>query len=135
MTGLLYWQFLFRKKIFSDWSNLGILKINCGGFQWRLISGWRAGWNNPPWSGRAHAGELEYVIWWMFMCSVVPTFMTSWTVAHQTLLSTGFSRQEHQSGLSFPPPGDFPDPGIEPTSSVSSALRGRFFIAFSTILQ
>ena len=67
--------------------------------------------------------------------SVVPTFMTSWTIAHQTLLSIGFSRQEYRSGLSFPPPGDFPDPGIEPTSSVSSALRGRFFTAFSTILQ
>ena len=67
--------------------------------------------------------------------SVVPTFMTSWTIAHQTVLSIGFSRQEYRSGLSFPPPGDFPDPGIEPTSSVSSALRGRFFTAFSTILQ
>ena len=25
-----------------------------------------------------------------------------------------FSRQEHWSGLPFPPPGDLPDPGIEP---------------------
>ena len=29
----------------------------------------------------------------------------------------GFSRQEHWSGLSFPSPGDLPDPGIEPESS------------------
>ena len=29
----------------------------------------------------------------------------------------GFSRQEYWSGLLFPPPGDLPDPGIEPTSS------------------
>ena len=28
----------------------------------------------------------------------------------------GFSRQEHQSELSCPPPGDLPNPGIEPTS-------------------
>ena len=26
----------------------------------------------------------------------------------------GFSRQEYQSGLPFPSPGDLPDPGIEP---------------------
>ena len=30
--------------------------------------------------------------------------------------SMGFSRQEYWSGLPFPPPGDFPDPGIEPWS-------------------
>ena len=38
-----------------------------------------------------------------------------------------FSRQEYWSGLPFPPPGDLPDPGIEPESPVSSALPGRFF--------
>ena len=27
----------------------------------------------------------------------------------------------------FPPSGDFPDPGIKPTSSASPALAGRFF--------
>ena len=26
-----------------------------------------------------------------------------------------FCRQEYWSGLPFPPPGDLPDPGIEPT--------------------
>ena len=28
----------------------------------------------------------------------------------------GFSRQEYWSGLPCPPPGDIPDPGIEPRS-------------------
>ena len=28
----------------------------------------------------------------------------------------GFSRQEYWSGLPCPPPGDLPDPGIEPRS-------------------
>ena len=28
----------------------------------------------------------------------------------------GFSKQEYQSGLPFPYPGDLPDPGIEPRS-------------------
>ena len=31
-------------------------------------------------------------------------------------LSMGFSSQEYCSGFPFPPPGDLPDPGIEPTS-------------------
>ena len=31
----------------------------------------------------------------------------------QASLSMGFSRQEYWSGLPFPSPGDFPDPGIE----------------------
>ena len=42
-----------------------------------------------------------------------------WTVARQTPLSMGFSRQEYWSGLLGPPPGDLPDPGIEPMSPAS----------------
>ena len=44
------------------------------------------------------------------------SFATPWTVAHQALLSMGFPRQEHWSGLPFPLPGDVPNPGITPTS-------------------
>ena len=44
-----------------------------------------------------------------------------WTVAHQTPLSMGFSRQEYQSGLPFPSPGDLPNPEIEPRSPASQA--------------
>ena len=40
----------------------------------------------------------------------------------------GFSRQEYWSGLSLPPAGDLPDPGIEPTFP---ALAGGLFIAKS----
>ena len=54
--------------------------------------------------------------------------VTPWTVAHQAPLSMGFSRQEHWSGLPFPPPGDLPDPGIQPTSPVSPALADGFFM-------
>ena len=35
-------------------------------------------------------------------------------------LSMGFPRQEHWSGLSFPSPGDLPDPGIKPRATVKS---------------
>jgi len=59
----------------------------------------------------------------MCVCSIVSDFVTPWTVAHQAPLSRGFSRT-HWSGLPFLPPGDLPDPGIEPTSP---ALVGGFF--------
>ena len=39
----------------------------------------------------------------------------------------GFFRHEYWSGLPCPPPGDLPDPGIEPASPVSPALASRFF--------
>ena len=43
-------------------------------------------------------------------------FTTAWTVACQTSLSMGFSRQEYWTGWPCPPPGNLPDPGMEPTS-------------------
>ena len=49
--------------------------------------------------------------------SHVQLFATPWTVARKATLSMGFPRQEHWSGLPFPPPGDLPDPGIEHRSS------------------
>ena len=36
--------------------------------------------------------------------SGVPLCVTLWTAAHQAPPSTGFSRQEHWSGLPFPSP-------------------------------
>ena len=59
-------------------------------------------------------------------------FITLWTVAHQAPLSMGFSRQEYWSGLPCPPPGDLPNPGIEPMSLTSPALAGRFFTSSAT---
>ena len=53
--------------------------------------------------------------------------MTPWTVAHQALLSMGFWRQEHWSGLPFPSPGDLADSRIQLASPGSPALTGRFF--------
>ena len=50
--------------------------------------------------------------------SRVRLFVTPWTVAPQAPLSTGFPRQESWSGLPRPPPGDLPNPGIEPVSQV-----------------
>ena len=43
-------------------------------------------------------------------------FATPWTVTQQAPLSVKFSQKEYWSGLSFPSPGDLPDPRIELTS-------------------
>ena len=82
----------------------------------------------PPWRFSIY----EY-LHFIYMCvhakslSHVQLFVTPWTVACQLPLSMGFSRQEYQSGLPFPPPGDLSGPEIESTSPVSPALAGRFF--------
>ena len=59
------------------------------------------------------------------MLSHILLFATLSTVAHQAPLSMGFPKQEYWSGLTFPSPGDLPNPGIKPTSP---ALEGGFFI-------
>ena len=53
--------------------------------------------------------------------SRVQPFATPRTVAYKAPLSVEFSRQEYWSGLSFPSPGDLPDPGIEPGSPALQA--------------
>ena len=54
---------------------------------------------------------------------VSDSFATPWTVAHQSMapLSMRLSRQEYWSSLPFPPPGDLPDPGVEPSSPAREA--------------
>ena len=47
--------------------------------------------------------------------------VTLWTVARQAPLSMGFTRQEYWSGLSYPPPGALPHPGIKPVSPALQA--------------
>ena len=54
-----------------------------------------------------HACSVPWLCW---------LFATLWTVAHQAPLSMRFPRQEHWSGLPFPPSGDLLDSGIAPGS-------------------
>ena len=67
---------------------------------------------------RGMASGLTYMCVRTHMCvshSVVSDFsVTARVVASQVPLSMELSRQEYWSGLPFPPPGDLPDPGIEP---------------------
>ena len=59
---------------------------------------------------------------YMVSCfSHVQLLETPWTVAHQSPLSMGFSRQEYW--IPCPPPGDLPNAGIKLLSSASPALQ------------
>ena len=78
-----------------------------------------------------HQKETEtffFIMMCMCVCMLshfghVQLFVTPWTVAHQAPLSMGLSRQEYQSGMPCPPPGDLPDRVLESASPVSSALQ------------
>ena len=66
------------------------------------------------------------------MLSYVQLFVTPGTEACQAPLSMGLSRQEYWSGLSCPPSGDPPNPGIKLVSLRSLALAGKFFTTSTT---
>ena len=56
------------------------------------------------------------------MCAVlshVRLFVNPWTVAHLAPLPMGFPRQEYWSRVSFPPPENLSNTGIELASLVS----------------
>ena len=81
-------------------------------------------WNSaqcyaPAWMGGGLGGECMHAK----LLQSCPTLCNLWTVVHQAPLSMGFSRQEHWSGLPCPPLRDRPNPGTEPRSPVSPALR------------
>ena len=65
----------------------------------------------------ASLGYFALVARMLDCSSCVQLCVTPWTVALQTPLSIGFSRQEYWSGLPCPPPEDLPDPGIKPRSA------------------
>ena len=56
------------------------------------------------------------------MLSRVRLFETPQTVVHQVPLSMELSKQEHWSGMPFPPPGDLSYPGIKPISPAFPAF-------------
>ena len=71
------------------------------GASWETLEVWRAGRRQSP-----KSAVLSHVR----LCA------TQCPGAHQAPLSAGSSKQEHWSGFPYPPPGDLPDPVIEPTS-------------------
>ena len=89
------------------------------------VLAWRTPWTEEPGGLQSTGSRRVWHNWSDLTCthtlsrfSHVRLYVTSWTVAHQAPLSMGFSRQEYWSGFPCPPPGDCPDPGIEPMSPV-----------------
>ena len=81
----------------------------------------------------------QLLIWISLVCACMLSHLscirlckTLWTVACQTPLSMGFSRQEYWKGLPCPLPEDLSDPEIEPLSLISPALAGGFFTTSAT---
>ena len=69
----------------------------------------------------------------MRACSVMSNSLQPYGLEPARLLCPwGFSRQEYWSGLSCPPPGDFPNPGSQSSSLMSPALPGKFFTTSTT---
>ena len=91
--------------------------------------------SSPP-RNRTYTLSSEITEFWPLLCaqmlSHVQLCATPWTVAHQSPLSMGFSRQDSWSGLLCPLPGDLPDPGIKRISPWSPALAGEFFTTCTT---
>ena len=64
----------------------------------------------------------------MHVCVCTQSYLTLCDTLDSSLPgSSGISRQECWSGLSFPTPADPPDPGIKPVSLASPPLFSRFF--------
>ena len=59
---------------------------------------------------------LYHVLSSVHLLRCVQLFSNPQTVAHQSPLSMGFSRQEYWNRLPCPPPWELPDPRIEPGS-------------------
>ena len=84
----------------------------------------RTGWgieivDTPSLPGHGQEGRADPSKLWKEPACVLSCF----SCVHQAPLSTGFFRQERQSGLPFPPPRDLPNPGIKPISLASPALQ------------
>ena len=60
--------------------------------------------------------------------SQIRLFITVRTIAQHAPLSMGFLQARMLEWVACSPPGNLPDPGIEPTSLKSPALAGRFLI-------
>ena len=63
----------------------------------------------------------------LLSCSLVSDSLPPHGCSPSGSSAHGISWQEYWSGLPCPPPGDFPDSGIEP-ASLASSLPGGFFI-------
>ena len=103
-TDYILWSWRWRSSIQSAKTKLG---ANYASDHELLIAKFRlklkkVGKTTRPFSYKVKVKWLSHV--WLFT--------TPWMIAYQASPSMGFSRQEYWSGLPFPSPGIFPNPGL-----------------------
>ena len=75
--------------------------------------------DREAWCAAVH-GIAKSCTWLRDWTELCLTLYNPWTIAHQTLLSMGFPRQEYWSGLPFPSPGHLHDTGIASRSALQA---------------
>ena len=87
----------------------------------------------PQYNSWIGLGKLQELYRRAVLCSVTSnSFATSWSIACQAPLSTGFSGQEF-CRLPFPPLGDLPDPEIKFSSLVSPAIGRQILLLLNQL--
>ena len=82
---------------------------------WELLSG-KISFSVELWENNQRAVFSFYVCVCVLVAQPCLTLCDPMDCVHQTPRSMEFSRQEYWIGVPFPPPGDLPDPGIQPGS-------------------
>ena len=128
------WTELNWKLLSCHWFRLEVKKCGCG-MNAPPSRSYRAGPDDDifrkcsllkphnPFFCRSHINHISQASLACMLShfSHVQLFMTLWTVACQVPLFMWFSRKEYWSGFPFPPPGELPNPGIEPGSPALQA--------------
>ena len=121
-----YWSFSFSIRLSNEYSGLTFFRTDW--FDLLAIQGTLRSLLQHP---NSTASTLQPSAFFMvqpshpylhaYLLSCVWLVVTTWTVVHQAPLSMLFSRQEYWSELPCPPPGNPPNPGIEPRSPALQA--------------
>ena len=143
-------------KFLMDWNNYTSLQMICDVWRvptsadcWEAVREKREGWRWHPilvhgmleerqYHEQTHWDERNHMCTQICGCAVlsriscVQLFAAPWTVARQSPLSMGSSRQEYWSVLPCPLPGDLSDSRIEPSSLMLPALTGGLFTTSAT---
>ena len=124
------WQDL--SAIIRDWTQASSSRIKSPN-HWTARAFSIKHFSNLPWILENNKKTfLTLILTFVSVRAQLCLFATPRTVDCQAPLSLGFSRQEYWSGLPHPPPGGFPDPGMEPGFPVAPALAGGFLKHWAT---
>ena len=125
-----YWIMIKIYQLLHSYIRLYITNDAIWAHTWKAVSTF----NHFPESSRVLSTvrfqirqSFIFLIWEKYVCccawslSHVRLFAIPWTVPARFLCPWGFFRQEYWNELPCPPPGDLPNPGIEPRSAALQA--------------